>query len=271
MTLPTSSPSMPVLFVGHGSPLNAITDNPFRRAWAALGVALPRPRAILCVSAHWETRGVYVTATPTPETIHDFYGFPKALFDVHYAAPGSAALARRVAELLAPQRVRLDAGRGLDHGAWSVLMPMYPQAEIPVVQLSLDTTQSAAWHRALARRLMPLRDEGVLIVGSGNIVHNLPLYDFHDATPFDWAIRFTERVKQELVAQDLPALTNWGSQDTDAQLAVPTAEHYLPLLYTAALRREGDTLQFLTDVVQGSMGMTSVLWSAQPLALGQPT
>src|SRR5262245_20105715 len=180
---------MPALFVGHGNPMNAIQPNEFRNAWTALGARLPRPTAILCVSAHWETRNAYVTATESPETIHDFYGFPKALFDVRYPAAGSPALAARVAALVASERVRLDPGRGLDHGAWSVLVAMYPDADVPVVQLSIDTSQPGRHHYALARQLLPLRDEGVLVLGSGNVVHNLRRFDVRDPTPREVAVR----------------------------------------------------------------------------------
>ncbi len=179
---------MPVLFVGHGNPTNAIERNEFHLAWEALGKRLPRPRSVLCVSAHWETRNAYVTATEAPETIHDFYGFPKALFDVRYPAPGNPSLAARVAAFVASERVRLDPGRGLDHGAWSVLVAMYPEADIPVVQLSMDTSLPGRHHYELAWQLAPLRDEGVLVVGSGNVVHNLRLFDFRNPAPLDWAL-----------------------------------------------------------------------------------
>ncbi len=250
---------MPALFVGHGSPMNAITDNEFSEMWRSLGTTLRRPRAILCISAHWETHGVYVTGTSTPETIHDFYGFPKALFDVRYPASGSPELARRTAELLAPQRVRLDGGRGLDHGAWSVLMAMYPAADIPVVQLSIDRAEPGTWHYELARRLKPLRHEGVLILGSGNIVHNLALYDFHDPTPFAWGQRFTEMIKGLLATKDHVRICDWASLGPDAVLSIPSPEHFLPLLYVIAQQNDGDRVQFLADKVIGSMGMTSVL------------
>ena len=174
----SSTPRMPVLFVGHGSPMNAIEDNAWRRGWAAAAEQLPRPKAILCISAHWETRGLAVSASPAPETIHDFFGFPKALFDVRYPAPGSPELAARTGDLLAPLPVYLDQERGLDHGAWSVLVALYPQADVPVVQLSLDRDRTPREHYALARALAPLRDEGVLIIGSGDIVHNLRAIDF---------------------------------------------------------------------------------------------
>lgn len=259
----TSSGRMPVLFVGHGSPMNAIEDNAFHRTWRELGRTLPRPKAILCVSAHWETRGIYVTATDKPETIHDFYGFPKALFDVRYPAPGDPALARRTAELLQPQRARLDAGRGLDHGAWSVLLALFPDADVPVVQLSIDSAQPGAWHYELAKALVPLRDEGVLIVGSGNIVHNLMLYSFRDPTPFDWAIRFDDEIKRRLLARDHDAVVAWQDLGPDARLAVPTPEHYLPLLYAIAQRQDDDALAFFNASVVGSMAMTSLLIGAR--------
>ncbi|HEY7873156.1 MAG TPA: 4,5-DOPA dioxygenase extradiol, partial [Rudaea sp.] len=178
---------MPALFVGHGSPMNALEDNAFTRGWQDAARRISRPRAIVCISAHWETRGVYAGATPTPETIHDFYGFPKALFDVRYPAPGDPALALQIAQTVKSAKIHIDPGRGIDHGVWSVLRIMYPQADIPVLQLSLDTTQPGAFHHALGRDLAPLRDDGVLVMGSGNIVHNLRLFDFHATRPADWA------------------------------------------------------------------------------------
>jgi 4,5-DOPA dioxygenase extradiol len=181
---------LPVLFLGHGSPMNAIEDNAWSRAWRALGARLPRPRAVLCVSAHWETPGPWLTGADAPTTIHDFGGFPQALFDVRYPAPGDPALARRVIELLGDASARIDPDRGLDHGAWGVLRPMYPEADIPIVQLGIDSRRPGAWHVALARRLAPLRDEGVLVVASGDIVHNLRLFDWRDPAPLPWALRF---------------------------------------------------------------------------------
>ena len=256
---------MPVLFVGHGNPMNAIQGNRFRLAWEGLGRRLPRPVAILCVSAHWETRDAYVTATEAPETIHDFYGFPKALFDVRYPAPGDPALARRVAALVSSERVRLDAGRGLDHGAWSVLVAMYPDADVPVVQLSIDTSRPGRHHYALARQLAPLRDEGVLILGSGNIVHNLRLFDFRDPTPRDWAIRADAGIRAHVEARDHEWLADYPARE-EARLPVPTPEHYLPLLYAIALQQDGETAEFLNAEVQGSISMTSVLIGAAPQA-----
>jgi 4,5-DOPA dioxygenase extradiol len=250
---------MPTLFVGHGSPMNAIEDNDFSRAWRALGTRLPRPRAILCVSAHWETAGVAVTADARPATIHDFYGFPEALYAVDYPAPGDAALARRVVELLAPLPVRLADDWGLDHGAWSVLRLIYPDADVPVVQLGIDTTLPAAHHGALARHLAPLRDEGVLVMGSGNIVHNLRYFRRAGGPPLDWAARFDAAVRSRVERGDMDTLENYDGLGPDARLAVPTPEHYLPLLYVLALRRADDRLAFFNDVVTSSISMTSVL------------
>ena len=252
---------MPALFIGHGSPMNAIEDNDFSREWRRLGPRLPRPRAILCVSAHWETRGIHVSAAAQPETIHDFYGFPKPLFDVRYPAPGSPALARRVAELLGggpdPQRVHLDPGRGLDHGAWSVLRMLYPQADIPVVQLSLDSARPGPWHYALGQRLAALRDEGVLIVGSGDIIHNLRLFSFHDETAPDWALRFHTLSQRLIKNGDHQALADFTRLGGDAQLAIPTPEHYLPLLYVLGVQRAGERPAFFNDVVMSALSMTS--------------
>lgn len=253
---------MPIVFLGHGSPMNAIEDNDFRRSWQNLGKRLPRPKAILCVSAHWETRGVYVTASEHPETIHDFGGFPKALFAVRYPAPGSPALAHRVAELIDTARMHLDPERGLDHGAWSVLGPMYPEADIPVVQLSLAVLKPGAWHYDLAKALAPLRDEGVLIVGSGNIVHNLRMYRFNDATPYDWALRFDEDIAERIGAGRHDGLLGYETLGSDALLSIPTPEHYLPLLYVLALQREGETVSFFNDQVTSAISMRSVLIGA---------
>jgi 4,5-DOPA dioxygenase extradiol len=253
---------MPVLFVGHGTPMNAIRTNAYRSSWESLGRQLPRPRSILCVSAHWETRGTYVTATESPETIHDFYGFPKALFDVRYPAPGSPALAERVAGLVASERVRLDPGRGLDHGAWSMLIAMYPQANVPVVQLSLDTSRPGGHHLALARQLAPLRDEGVLVLGSGNIVHNLRLFDFRDPKPLGWALEADAAIRDMIAGRRHDALAAYPERP-EARLPVPTPEHYLPLLYAVALQQDGEEAGFFNVAVPGSVSMTSVLIGAR--------
>jgi 4,5-DOPA dioxygenase extradiol len=254
------SARMPAIFLGHGSPMNAIEDNAFRRAWAGLATHLPRPRAVLCISAHWETRGVALTAAARPETIHDFYGFPPELFAVRYPAPGDPELAQTAANLLAPWNARLDPRRGLDHGCWSVLRPMYPQADVPVVQLSLDTDEPAAFHYELAQRLAPLRDQGVLILGSGNIVHNLRLLDYPRAGGFDWAVRFDREVRTRIEARDHDALIRYDALGDDARRAVPTPEHYLPLLYVLALQDERERASFFNDrAVMGSISMTSVI------------
>jgi len=251
---------MPVAFLGHGSPMNAIEDNDLRRAWQALGKRLRRPEAILCVSAHWETRGVYVTGAEHPETIHDFNGFPRALFDVRYPAPGSPALARRVAELLEPAaRVHVDPARGFDHGAWGVLQPMIPEADIPIVQLSLSVLQPGAWHYDLARHLAPLRDEGVLVLASGNIVHNLRLFRFRESAPLDWALRFDEDVAEHIETRHHEGLLGYETLGSDALLAIPSPEHYLPLLYALALQREDDPVEFFNESVTSSISMRSVL------------
>jgi 4,5-DOPA dioxygenase extradiol len=250
--------TMPVLFVGHGNPMNAIERNEFHLGWARVAQRLPRPKAILCVSAHWETRDAYVTATEAPETIHDFYGFPKSLFDVRYAAPGDPALAARVAGLVASERVRLDPGRGLDHGAWSVLLAMYPEANVPVVQLSMDTSRPGEHHYSLARQLAPLREEGVLVLGSGNVVHNLALFDFRHPTPLDWALRCDAEIRELVAAGRHGDLAGYPARP-DAGLAVPTPEHYLPLLYALALQKPRESARFFNVRVPGSISMTSVL------------
>ncbi len=245
-----SSHRQPVLFVGHGNPMNAIEDTVWHRRWQQLGQELPRPRAILCISAHWEAPGVRVTTAERPETVHDFRGFPEALYAVQYPAPGSPALAARVMELLQGHAVEGDAQRGLDHGAWGVLKVMFPDADVPVVQLSMDTRQPGAYHYALAQQLGPLRDEGVLIMGSGNIVHNLRLFDFDATEPADWAWDFDLQVGQ-LIAQGRDAmLIDWAALGPNAARAIPTPEHYLPLLYALALRRPDDPVtSFNADVV----------------------
>jgi len=250
---------MPVLFVGHGSPMNAIEDNEFRRGWAEAGRRLSRPRAVLCVSAHWETRGVFVTAAARPSTIYDFHGFPDALSQVRYPVPGSPAQARRVADVVSRAEVRLDPQRGLDHGSWSVLTAMYPGADVPVLQLSLDATQGPAFHYALGQELVPLRDEGVLIVGSGNLVHNLRLVDFGRADGYDWADRFNQKLKERIVARDHATLVDYESLGPDSRRAVPTPEHYLPVLYAVGASTEADDVAFFNDkTTLGSVSMTSL-------------
>jgi 4,5-DOPA dioxygenase extradiol len=256
-----SPPRMPVVFFGHGSPMNAVTPNRYADAWRQIGAALPRPKAILSVSAHWYTRGTAVTAMETPRTIHDFYGFPQPLYEVQYPAPGDRALAARVRALAAPVDAQLDGSWGLDHGTWQVLMHAFPAADVPVVQLSIDGTQSGSFHYELGGRLAPLRDEGVLVVGSGNIVHNLRLMQRSaDAPPFDWAVRFSERVRALAAARDHAPLVDYASLGEDARLSVPTPDHYLPFLYCIALQSEGEKLEFPVDGIDiGSVGMLSLV------------
>ena len=250
---------MPVLFAGHGSPMNALEDNAFTRGWQDAARRIPKPRAIVCVSAHWETRGVYVGATDRPETIHDFYGFPKALFDVRYPAPGEPQLAHRIAGMIRGVRVHVDPGRGLDHGAWSVLRIMYPEADVPTLQLSLDTAQPGDFHFRLGRELAPLRDDGVLILGSGNVVHNLRLFNFHDPQPADWAARADTVLRARIESGDCTDLVDWPRLGADVALGIPTPEHYLPLLYVLALRRDGESVQLFNTTVTSALSMTSVL------------
>jgi len=259
-----SSSPMPVIFVGHGNPMNAIEHNRYHASWQRLGAALPRPRAIVCVSAHWETRGVYLTGAAQPETIHDFYGFPADLFAVRYPAPGDPVLAARAAALLGEvePRVHRDAGRGFDHGMWSVLRVMYPQADIPTIQLSLDMTRSGSAHYVLAQRLVSLRDEGVLIVGSGNIVHNLGLFRFHDRAAPAWATAFQRQVNALIQQRSHAALCDYALLGEHASLAIPTAEHYLPLLYVLATQRDDDAVSMFNDEVVSSLSMTSFVMGA---------
>lgn len=252
----------PVLFFGHGSPMNALGGSPFSDRWRAIGASLPRPRAVLCISAHWYTRGTLATAMAAPRTIYDFGGFPPELSAIRYPAPGNPALARRVRELLAPIPVGLDEREwGLDHGTWSVLVHVFPDADVPVVQLSLDRTLSGTDHLALARGLAPLRDEGVLVVGSGNIVHNLRRmnWDLGDGAGFDWAQRFDARVREHLEAGDDDTLANFEALGVDAEMSIPTPDHYLPLLYVLALRRPREAVSFPVEgYTGGSISMTSV-------------
>jgi 4,5-DOPA dioxygenase extradiol len=254
---------MPAVFAGHGSPMNAIEDNPFHRSLRDIARGIPSPRAILCISAHWETDGVSITASPQPSTIHDFHGFPRALHEAQYPAPGDPALARRIAGML-PDVAHLDEARGLDHGSWGILLPMYPEAQIPVMQLSLHRRQPPSWHYALAQSLAPLRREGVLIIGSGNIVHNLARIDFASPHGAPWADDFNNAVKQRIAANDHHALTQFHSLTPDAHLAVPTPEHFLPLLYALGVRRPDDTIAWFNDqTTLGSISMTSFVLNPQ--------
>lgn len=250
---------MPVLFVGHGSPTNAIEENEFSRAWADAGKSMPRPRAVLCVSAHWETDGTKVTAASLPSTIHDFYGFPRLLYEVSYPVPGAPNLARRVRETVRGAKVGLDSERGLDHGAWSVLRRMFPEADIPVVQLSLDRAKAPAFHYELGKGLAGLRREGVLVIGSGNIVHNLGMIVREDDA-YDWAVEFDETMKRLILSGSHDAIVHYPDLGRAARLSVPTNEHFLPLLYVLALQGKEDGVRFFTDrVTLGSISMRS-LW-----------
>jgi len=259
-TLPKQPYKMPVLFVGHGSPMNAIEENEFTNGWAGMAKDLPKPAAILVVSAHWETRGTYVTAMEQPRTIHDFYGFPQELFSVQYAARGDRQLAEEMQRLVRKTELQLDHEWGLDHGTWSVIRHLYPAADVPVLQLSLDRAQPAQWHYELARELRALRDKGVLIIGSGNIVHNLGLLNWHNPTAaYDWALELNEQVKTYISQGNHQPLVNYSSLGKSAVLAIPTPEHYLPLLYTLGLKEEQDQVAFLNDQLQlGAISMTSV-------------
>jgi 4,5-DOPA dioxygenase extradiol len=251
---------MPAVFIGHGSPMNAIEENEFHHSWRDLARRLPRPKAVLCVSAHWETDGLALTASAQPATIHDFYGFPKSLFDVRFPVPGDPSLAQAVATHLKGETVVLDEQRGLDHGCWSVLRAMYPDADVPAVQLSQPFGRPPLTHYALAKRLLPLRTQGVLILGSGNIVHNLNRIDVRHAGGFDWAMRFDDEVKTRILSGDHAALADYERLTPEARLAVPTPEHYLPLLYVLAAQTEGDAVSFFNEsAVMGSISMTSVL------------
>jgi 4,5-DOPA dioxygenase extradiol len=252
----------PAIFFGHGNPLNALLRNQYTEAWSNIGNSLPRPKAVLCISAHWYLPGSAVTAMVQPRTIHDFGGFPRELYEVHYPAPGSPELARRVQALLAPVTVELDEESwGLDHGTWSVLCHVFPNADIPVVQLSIDETQPPDFHYELGQRLVPLRDEGVLVVGSGNLVHNLHTYAWgkHNVEPFDWAVRFEKLACELLLKADHAPLVDYESLGRDALLSAPTPDHYLPLLYVLGSRQPGDEVKFPVEGFDGgSISMLTV-------------
>lgn len=253
---------MPVLFLGHGSPMNAIEENEFVSSFRQLGKELVRPNAILCISAHWETKGTYVTAMQHPPTIHDFGGFPQALFDVQYPAPGSPELAQETKNIITQTEVGLDDKWGLDHGAWSVIKHLYPNADIPVIQMSIDYSQPAKYHYELAKELNSLRQKGILIIGSGNMVHNLRLVAWrklNENFAFDWAIEANELMKKYILNGDHQNLIDFRSQGKAFELAIPTPEHYMPLLYALALKEENEKITLFNDKpVGGSLTMTSV-------------
>jgi 4,5-DOPA dioxygenase extradiol len=250
---------MPALFVGHGSPMNAIEDNEFGLAWNEMGRQLPKPRAILAISAHWKTLGSKVTVMEKPRTIYDFGGFPKELYEVTYPAPGSPDLAQTIRKMIKLTEIQPDLTWGLDHGTWSVLHRMYPQADVPVVQLSLDRAKSPLSHYQLGQQLRELREEGVLILSSGNIVHNLRMVDFGNVVKYDWAESFDRQVKDWILAGDHTPMIEFEKLGRDAQLSINSAEHYLPLLYTLGLQEEGESVSFFTDkITYASLSMRSV-------------
>lgn len=254
---------MPAMFIGHGSPMNSIENNEFSNSWQHIGREIPQPRAVIVVSAHWCTKGTRVTAMDFPKTIHDFGGFPKELYEIQYPAPGNPALAKETAEMVHGNRIELDHEWGLDHGTWSIVRHMYPNANIPVLQLSLDYGKGADYHYTLAKELFDLRKKGVLIIGSGNMVHNLGLIDWQRLDDkdygYDWTKAINNTFKNLIKNRNHEELINYLSLGKEATLAVPTPEHYLPLLYTLALQQENETVEFFNDcAVGGSITMTSV-------------
>lgn len=259
----STTEKMPVLFLGHGSPMNAIEENQFVNGFRSLAKNLPKPNAILCVSAHWFTKGSKVTAMEMPKTIHDFGGFPKELFEVQYPAQGSPELATITQELLLPTAIELDHHWGLDHGAWSVIKHLYPEANIPVIQLSIDYSKPAEYHFQLAQQLSRLREKGILIIGSGNIIHNLRLVDFYnfekDDYGYDWAVEARATINSLLLDGNFQPLLEYEKQSRAFQLAIPTPEHFLPLIYTLGLKDKSEEIQLFNDkLVAGSLSMTSV-------------
>ncbi|MFD0989586.1 4,5-DOPA dioxygenase extradiol [Mariniflexile jejuense] len=258
----SNTKKMPVLFLGHGSPMNAIEENEFVASFRQLGKDLVKPNAILCISAHWETKGTFVTAMQNPPTIHDFGGFPKALFDVQYPAPGSPELAKETKSIITKTEVELDDKWGLDHGAWSVIKHLYPNADIPVVQISIDYTKPPQHHYELAKELAKLRQKGVLIIGSGNMVHNLKLVAWNKLNTqyaFDWAIEANETMKHYILDDNHKSLINFKNQGQAFDLAIPTPEHFLPLIYTLALKEKNDAVSIFNDKpIGGSLTMTSI-------------
>lgn len=250
---------MPAAFIGHGTPMNALENSRHTDAWRAFAASIPKPKAILAISAHWYTRGVGVTAMEKPKTIHDFGGFPQALFDMQYPAPGDPVLARRVEQLLKPLGAQPDHNWGMDHGTWSILVHMFPKANIPVVQLSIDGTQPPQFHYDLGKQLSALRDEGVLILGSGNVVHNLRVMQRSDQAPaYTWAVSFNDFVRSQIQLRNHTPLIEYESQGEAAQLSIPTPEHYLPALYVLGLQRDDEQAAILTDGIElSSISMLS--------------
>lgn len=259
----------PVFFIGHGSPLNAIEHNDFTRSLQAMRKLFPNPKAILCISAHWMTKGSWLTAMPKPKTIHDFYGFPKALFDIQYPAPGSPELADLVTRIILDPKIHKDVEVwGLDHGTWSVLRHIFPEAQVPVMQLSLDIEKPPEYHFKLGQQLHQLRTQGVLIIGSGNIVHNLRMIKWNpNPEPYEWAVEFDEWSKEKLLTRDFPALTMDFKKSQAGQLSVPTNEHYYPLLYTLGALDDEDEIHFEYEGIQnGSISMRTMSWKNRATA-----
>jgi 4,5-DOPA dioxygenase extradiol len=253
--------TLPAIFFGHGSPMNAIQSNAYTEGWRRIGEQVSRPRAILAISAHWYVGATAVTVGPKPRTIHDFGGFPPELYQVQYQAPGDAALGARVQELLVPVKVVLDDSWGLDHGTWSVLRHVYPNADVPIVQLSIDATRPASFHFDIGRALAPLRSERILIVGSGNLVHNLRMYAWgrEPREPYDWALRFERRAQELIQAGNFAPLIDYGKLGSDAQLSIPTPDHYLPLLYVLGSAQPDDVVTFpVSGIDGGSISMLTV-------------
>lgn len=259
---PATSSLLPAYFIGHGNPMNALDSNPYTAAWTAIGTSNPRPKAVLCVSAHWYVSGAAVTVNTAPRTIHDFGGFPPALYEVQYPAPGSPELARRIQQLLSPLQVDLQESWGLDHGTWSIMRHIYPDADVPVVQLSIDRSQAGPFHFEIGQRLAQLREEGVLILGSGNLVHNLRAYKWGaagQAARYDWAVRFEDRARTFLQSGDYPALVQHERLGPDAALSIPTPDHYLPLLYVIGAAATADRISFPVEGMDGgSVSMLAV-------------
>lgn len=254
---------MPALFLGHGSPMNAIEENEFVQGFRNIGKELPKPKAILCISAHWETKGTYVTAAASPKTIHDFWGFPDALYSVQYPAPGYPELAKQTQQLVKKTSIGLDQKWGLDHGVWSVIKHLYPNADVPVIQMSIDQSKDAQYHYDLAKELAVLREKGVLIIGSGNIVHNLGRIAWNkmqeDNYAFDWATEVREKTNKAILSSDHKSLINYRTKGAAFSLAIPTPEHYLPLLYVLALQDKTESVELFNDkAIGGSLTMTSV-------------
>lgn len=259
-SLPRQGTRMPAFFIGHGSPMNGIEDNEFSRSWAALGKSLTPPSAVLCISAHWLTEGTWVTAMQHPRTIHDFYGFPQELFNVQYPAPGNLAVAKETANAITRTTAGLDHEWGLDHGTWSVVRQMFPDANIPVLQLSIDFSKPAQYHYDLAKELSALRNKGILIIGSGNMVHNLRMLNWRQPeTGFDWALEMNETFKSLIGKDDHDALIDYQALGPAAKLSIPTPDHYFPLIYTLGMKDKKESVEFFNDKLSmGSVSMTSI-------------